>query len=265
MWEDLDQKRIYMLREIGHISASGVIYPASDPRTIFVEFRGGRYPVRAFQNSLNCLGGNWIGDDAKNDHSPRDTFLREIGAELSFEKTPQSRDELVALNLLEQGASYRATACIKCPAKDDREKLAMVKAAIVQYARHFGDNIQRISRSVFDRADPDNTRPDMTYLNSFFAVPLPVVEWQMLAELQAAFGNLSNESTSIITTVGEVVERKRLCAWSYDRILQTFWGEHHISEARNMPLVPGIEIEWLIDGNHAYEDYLKRFASVRHP
>jgi hypothetical protein len=254
-----------MKRKIRHISASGVIYKESNPREIFVEFRGTGYPVPAFQNSTCCLGGNWIGSDAAQDQQPLDTFLREIEAELSFEKPVQAQSELVQLGILDAVSHYRVKPCTKEPTSEDEGKLAALKAAIAKHVYYFGDTIQHIPEIVFARADPKNTRRGMVYLNVFFEVPLPTADWQALVELQEKFGNLSNESTTVITTVQKLLTDRQPCAWSYDYILKRFFMERGAFEARGMRLVPDIEVAWRLRGNHSYAKYLEHFDIEFHP
>lgn len=242
-----------------------VFYQASSPGNIFVEVKDGGYPVAVFRNHICCIGGNWIGEDAKSDLGPRDTLIREIGAELSFEKPVQDTLESHLLGDVATVVNYVAVPCAKEPTDSDRAQLQELKLLVSTAAVHVGDNICSIGKEVFDRADPGNTKGDHVGMNSFFAVPLSDRRWRTLVGLQDVFGNLSNESLTHVTSLGQIVAKQERFSWGYDQIVQNFFLTQGLQKAREMSLVPGVTVEFLGASPGTYEEYLQRYDIARHP
>jgi hypothetical protein len=252
------------LIKVNNVSGSGILYPTSDPSEIFITAKDGGYPIDAFRNHLCASGGNWIGESARGDTSPRETFVREFHEEFSFDKPMQSAEEAIAVGIATEAVSYRSIPCIKDPSEQDIRDLQQIKLLVSRKAYHVADNIQRVPRIVFDRADAANQRGDMVSLNSFYAVPLEDDEWETLERLQREFGNLSNESISLVTTLSEIVERRTPFSWGYDQIVREFFLLHGFVEANEMYLVPDITVE-RIDPVGTYADILTRFEVARRP
>ncbi len=249
---------------VGNISAAGIIYKESDPSQIFVETKDSGYPVKVFRNCICLIGGNYIGDGAKSDQNPCDTFLRESDEELSFEKKLITQEEYEKIGIF-GGKAYHAAACKKEPATYDVFDLCDLKAAIRERARHFVDSIQHVPKSVFASADQTSKRDDLTGLNSCWAVPLDDDTWETLFDLQDNFGNLSNESISFLTSLNEILTSNIRCSWGYDRILQKFFLEHGLAEAENMAMVPGVEVKFLGEAMPSYGHYFQKFRVANHP
>lgn len=251
--------------KVNNISASGIIYKKSDPRQVFVETKDGGYPIKVFRNCVCLIGGNLIGEQSKSDRGPRDTFVREVGEELSFEKPLMSTEELGKLGVAAGDRSYRAAACKHEPTKTDIAALQELKSAISENAVHFADNIQYVPKRVLDSADPENKRGDVKGLNSCWTVPLDDRMWEILVGLQNSFGNLSNESISLVTSLEEIITNGIKCSWGYDQHLQRFFLEQGIAEAKNMELFPGPEVTWLGANLASYGHYFRAFTVAKHP
>jgi hypothetical protein len=230
-----------------------------------IEIKTLDYPVKTFAGTLCAIGGNWIGDKAADDRDPRGTFLREACEELSFEKPLVNTAEMEALGL-SRLTTYQVMACKAKPEVRDMAALDGIKQAIRERARHVVDSIQYVPKSVFDRHDPENKRGDVKTLNSFFAVALDDPQWKDLVRLQETFGNLSNESVSFLTSINQLIETRAKISWGYDRILQYFFFQQGCAAAKDMHLIPGVEVQFLPGGMlPSYFRYMREFNVARHP
>lgn len=252
-------------RSVNGISAVGIIYLDSDPSKIFSDMKDGTYPRKAFRMKLLCLGGNWIGDAAKADPSPIHTFCREVHEELSFSKPISSTLELaklfadhVAENYVVEGKDVPIT-------EDDRFDLATVKAEIRGRAEPFGDFYQFVPRVIFDRADSNNKAGDYQGLCSVYTAAISLQTWEKLCRIQEKFGNLSNESITVVTSLDEIVRTGWQTAWGHDRILKEFFLSKGLKTAQNFPLIPDIQVERLGMPLASYNEYLAAYDVAKHP
>lgn len=256
---------------VNNMSAVGIIYNATNPLQIFIEAKTSDYPVKAFAGMLLCIGGNYMGTNAKDDKNPHDTYVREIHEELSFDKPAQRTTELSDL-VGTRTIAYTVPGTKIEPADQDVLELNTIKAYITEYARWFGDYVQFVPRAIFDVADPNSKREDLYGHCSVFTTKLPQPYWQALVRLQQKFGNLSNESVTIMTSLQEIVDTGWNMAWGQDRVLQEFFRtafcpNQDLHPADNLPLISGITMTRQ-DRNAmlpSYQDYLSRYDVAKLP
>ncbi|MDD2731748.1 MAG: hypothetical protein PHI53_00970 [Candidatus Pacebacteria bacterium] len=254
-----------MKKRIANISSVGIIFRAANPAEIFIEVKDDTHPIKLVRRQLCPIGGNWIGDNAKNDRDTFDTFKREVEEEISFDRP--IRDS-VELNLL--GAS-EANAFVPAPASDikaqpeDSETLSQIKKVIFSSAAAFGDFLNTVTRAALYAADPDNEREGFTTLASYWMVSLREDIWKDLRRLQKRFKNLSNESITLFTSLGQIICNNIKVAFAHDRVLQRFFLAHGLRGADNMPLVPGLKSEGVGMPLQSYQEYLKRYEVAKKP
>ncbi|MBI2033581.1 MAG: hypothetical protein HYT13_00570 [Candidatus Liptonbacteria bacterium] len=249
-----------------NISAVGIIYRETNPRQLFMEMKDGGYPRKAFRWKGLCIGGNWIGEQAKSDLNPRDTFCREVEEELCLDKSIASTaefqkladDSVAARDYVVEKADLQIT-------DQDRSMLTKVKSAIKGSVKPFCDYHQYVPRVVFDRADPENKAGDCNGLVSVYEVGLPEPIWGTLATLQERFGNLSNESITAIASLDEILKTRQEIAWGQDRILKEFFLRAGFPEAEDFPLIPDIVVKPLGPPMASYSEYLERYEVQKRP
>ena len=249
---------------VNHIAAVGVIHRAQDPREIFTEMKDRGHPMPMARGRLCCIGGNWIGPDAKGDRGPRGTFTRAMEQEISFDRPVRSATgrELLGLAKDEHFAPTPISG-IQVTANDEAH-LCMLKQGITELAQPFGDFVTTISTSVLDAADPGNTREGFSFLGSYFAVPLPEDVWSVMLALQEKFGNLSNSSMSLVTSLDQIIATNT--RWfAHDRVMQQFFREMGFVAAEQLPLVPGISSVRVGIPLDTYAEYLDRYDVAKMP
>jgi len=197
-------------------------------------------------------GGNWLGDEAKSDHSPISTLRRELKEELRFARQLQTEVDRKAL-LSESDATkwFR-------PLREqninplDEALLAYVTSVIQDSLELFGDFLISVSTEGF-LAGCGKKKPPVRVLCSYHTTLLKDNVWQELAELQNNFGNISTESMSLITSLPEIVARSLRVGWGHDQVLRNCWLGFGFPEADDMKIVPGIDVRFL---GHPYRSYI---------
>lgn len=251
---------------VSNICGVGIIYKQSNPEHIFLEVKDDGYPQKVMQRKMCLIGGNWIGEAARSDVSPEHTFGRELQEELSFERPIRTSLELVQLGVADMQTFPAIPAPEKTPDSVERVRLEYVKSKILYCATHFANFILTVPKSVLDSADPENKREGYTALASYFTCGLDDKTWDMLCELHEKFGNLSNESITLVTSLGEIIETGRMCAFGHDRPLQAFFLQQGLPDALSLPLLPGVSAVWVGEAHPThYEEYLKRYDVVKKP
>lgn len=250
--------------EVNHIAAVGILFPASNPRRIFIEVKDDGYPIKVFRRNLCPIGGNWVGEHAKADRNTRDTFLREFGEELSLERAISSTlklDMLLGVKV-EEYLTPRNDVVV-----DDRDiaALAELKNYVASLSQSYADFVHFVPKTVFDSADPENKRGDVRLVSSYFFTPLDDEIWLELERLQYKFGNISNESITLLADVDDIVETGAKICWGHDRALQRFWLDFGVKTAKNLPMVPGIESHYIGRPLRSYDEYLQRFDVLKRP
>ena len=251
---------------ITNISAVGLIHRESDPSRIYIDFKDDGLPVKAFRRTLCPVGGNWIGEGAKADADPLATFRRELLEELSFEKVERSSEEYVDLGIadLEVFGAVGGFSGAEVTAEDHAD-LAHLKRTISESAAPFGDYLTEIPKSVLDAADPENKRNGFTVLVSYYRVGLSDEDWTKLERLQRKFGNLSNESISVILSLAEIVEKGIKCAFAHDIALRDFFRSRDCKGADGLPIYDGTHAERVHDPLGSYAEYLERYDVAKTP
>lgn len=250
---------------INNISGVGIAYRNSDPSQVFIEIKDGGHPIPLVRGQLCFIGSNWIGEAARLDVNPFFTFKREFREELSFEKPLRSTEELVKLGLADFIRLDRPeNSTTGEPTIANQIVLRALKEA-AQAALPFGDYLNTVTAEAMTAADPQNKRGGFTTLASYYLVPVLEPLWNELTRLQNKFGNLSNESITLITSLGEIVERKLCAAFGHDRVLQEFFLSAGLKRAREMALVPHITSVPAHRPFPTYNDYLAIYDVAKRP
>ncbi len=253
-------------RSVTNIASVGIIYRKSDPREIFIEVKDDGHPIKLVRRQLCVIGGNWIGDGAKQDRGPLDTFRRELEEELSFDRPLKTGGDLQALGLLAEAEIFAPSPePTKKVSVDDRTQLKYLKAVISESAVPFGAFTNTITKVAMDTVDPENKRDNFIVLACYWTVPLAEPEWQKLRDLQQRFGNLSNESITLLTSLDEIIATGVKTSFAHDRVLQRFFLAMGFSEAKNLPLVEGLESVFEGPVLASYEDYLEQYEIAKRP
>lgn len=252
-------------QRINNIASVGIIVRKANPSQIFIEVKDDGYPMKAFRRTLCPIGGNWIGEASRHDISPLYTFYRELKEELSLEKRTASTLELKLLGLTPEDNFYNTPRTEQIVTADERQILEDLKQIIIENCVPFGDYINAIPKKVLDQADPKNERDGFTALVSYWIIVLDEKYWRDLAILQDKFGNLSNESITIITTLEEIVETGVKTAFGHDRPLQQFFLCYGLEQAKSFPLVDGISSQEVGKPMASYQDYLIKYEVAKKP
>ncbi len=254
-----------MKRRITNISAVGIIYPEYDPSQIFIEMKDDGHPIKLVRHQLCPIGGNWIGDAAKNDRNPLATFRRELHEELSFDHPMRNSVELAQMGMA-KAASFAPTPSNEVtPTVVDIFLLNQLKETIRDSARPFGDYLNTVPREALDAADPANKRDGFTSLASYWTVGLNELAWDRLCKLQKKFGNLSNESITMVTSLDEILRTNTKTAFGHDRVLRQFWLNMEFHQAAQLPLVPGLESVPQGRPLNSYDEYLQLYDVAKMP
>lgn len=215
-----------MKTPVNNISATAIIYCAHNPSKIFIERKTDDYPVKVFAGMLCLPGGNWVGPAAKADANPLQTLKRELDEELRLAVSEAKKDEMAALGF-KAGADGRDLQKDTQATTDDIERFAMVKEAMLSAITPFMDALITVPKTIFDSADPENRRGDTTVLASYFTIGLQKTDWDELVRLQEKYGNLSNESETLIVTYKEMINTKDMkVSWGHDYAMLKFFEQY---------------------------------------
>ena len=99
----------------------------------------------------------------------------------------------------------------------------------------------------------------------YWVVSLAEIHWQMLKRLQNKFNNLSCESTTIITSLSDIIAADTKTAFGHDRVLQRFFLAMGFAEAKYLPLQDHHEARFIGTTLPSYEDYLAKFSVMKKP
>ncbi|HEY4510354.1 MAG TPA: hypothetical protein VJJ73_00775, partial [Candidatus Paceibacterota bacterium] len=245
-----------------NISSVGIIYRGESPDEIFIEVKDDEHPIVYARRKLCFIGGNWIGEGAKSDRGPLDTFKRELREELSFDRPIRSSVELRLLGMATGTEEFKPSPQSTQPTELDRHQLENLKLVICRGIAPFGTFLNTVPKKVLDAADPENKREGFTTLACYWVCALDEVRWRSLCLLQKKFGNLSNESLTLITTLHEIIESGTRM-YGHDLALKNFFIAMGFPEARK--IVNYIECEEVGTALATYEDYLERYEVVKRP
>ena len=253
-------------RSINNIAGVGIIFREQNPREVFLEMKDEEYSVILFRDTLSLIGGNWSGANAQFDSNPLETYRREEDEELTFIRDARSTAELRELGLSSATTSVKPTPIAPVEVMEfDKLDLHEIKQTISRYCCPFIATANTITKEAMDRADPGNTKQTFTSLVCYFATSLREEIWKNLERLQSTFGNLSNESVTLITSVDEMIARGTKGAFGHDQVLKKFWLAMGIPEAKNLPITEGVEVEDVGTALASYSDYLDRYNIANKP
>lgn len=251
---------------ITNIAGVGIIYEEAYPANIFIGRKDKTHQIMLGRDQLCPIGGNWIGETAKGDLNPLETFRRELREEISFDRPIRSSKELAQMGMAE-AKTFAPTPIGGIEiTEEDREDLAKLKDVITRSATPFGDYLNTVPKAALDAADPTNKRDGFTTLASYYMVPLNNRNWERLEDLQHKFGNLSNESATLIVDLGTIVARNMKIAFAHDRVLKEFWIQMGFKpKAERLPLVPGLDSQLMSMPLSTYAAYLERYDVAKKP
>jgi hypothetical protein len=255
------------MRQISNHSSVAIIYRLVDPSQIFIEMKDDGHPIRLVRRQLCPIGGNWIGKGAKWDSGPQATVLREVTMEeLSFDHPSRDSVELVELG-------HTTDTVFTAPTKrtdmevsqEDKADMDTLKSVIQNSLTPFADFLDTVSKDAMDSVDPANKREGFTVLSSYFTVGLDEEIWAKLVCLQEKFGNLSNESVTLITSLSKIIESNTYTAFGHDRPLQMFFASHGLADAAKLPLAEGVNSLFIGAPRSSYADYAGDFTAAKKP
>ena len=151
------------------------------------------------------------------------------------------------------------------PSGEEVKILAEFKEYAASFCCPFGDFIHAIPTEIIRKAEPESKRDGFKPLVSYWLVPLPEKLWQKLTYLQQKFGNLSNESITVITSLEEIIASGMKTAFGHDRVLQKFFLSFGFQEARHLPILDGIESRNVGNTLASYADYTQKYEILRKP
>lgn len=208
------------MNTINNFSAVAVIGNADNSDEILVEVKDDSHPLRLVQRQICPIGGNWIGTAAASDQL--------------FDPTPIDR----------------------AATDDDKTTLANIVDEICRRLTPFAIALNTTETEAIRAADPASTREGFTTLCVYFAALLPAEVWAQLMALQRVFGNLSNESLTVATSLSEMEALGRHCCFGHDFGLAKY-GEQFAGYRPNIPSVTGVLSEGVhydtlrLDANYA--------------
>lgn len=251
---------------VNNICGVGIIYRSANPSEIFIEVKDDGYPQKLMRRKLCPIGGNWIGERAKQDNNPHGTYARELGEELTFERPIRDSVELSLLGQAEVETFNPAPAPQEIPTEAERMLLQNIKMQFINNALPFADFVNTVSKAALDSADPENKRDGYAALASYYMSGISEETWLALLKLQKRFGNLSNESITLITSLNEIVRTGAKTAFGHDRALKAFFLRMGLEDAMNFPLLgEGVDGVWAGRPLPDYDEYLKRYDVLKKP
>jgi hypothetical protein len=252
---------------INNISACGIIYRKKNPSQIFIEIKDDGHPLALVRRQLCPIGGNWIGTHAKSDRNPTWTYRREIAEELSFSHPIRDAAELTLLGY--PGLDGKLFAPTKSNdvevSLDDSKVLEHLKLLCGYSALPFGDYVNTVTLAAKQSADPNATGGDAVNLSSYFKVALEEDDWELLTGLQKKYGNLSNESITLITSLDEILESRQQIAFAHDAALRDFFLRQGLRQAVDMPHVEGTSGTFVGMPMGSYDKYKAIYEIAKMP
>lgn len=248
--------------KVSHIAAVGIIFTPDFPFRVFVERKTDDYPVKVFAGTLCLPGGNWVGEAAKTDASPSETLRRELMEEFHIAASETGADEMVSLGL-NAGTDGRDLQKGTQAAAGDIECFDSVVESMLSAITPFMDALITVPKTLFDSADPENKRGDTTFLVSYFTIPVEWPEWSELNRLQNKYGNLSNESETLMITFDEICRDKTKVSWGHDCALDAFCRKY-VAKA-GIPLLEGIQWQDMGAPLSSYDEYKEKYEIVKQP
>lgn len=223
-----EQKKV----PINNIAAVVLVYPASDPRRVFIQRKDDGLPNDFGQKRALCpFGGNWWGPEAASDQGPLDTVLREI------------REEWRVM-----------------PANTITPEIERVLAAVTRVIVPWRAALVTTSAEALG-----NGKPGFITLGHYFTAGLADEEWELLARLQEQHGRLSNEGNSTIVSVDDIVGRQLRVAYNHGPALRDFFLGNGFEQAQGMYLYPSDEEPTVVDFCNTFKQILDRYMVAKLP
>ncbi len=252
---------------INNISACGIIYRKKNPSQIFIEIKDDGHPLALVRRQLCPIGGNWIGPNAKSDRNPTWTYRREVAEELSFLHPIRNATELTLLGYqgLEGSLFAPAKSADMEASPEDIKVLEHLKYLFGYSALPLGDYINTVTMTAKLSADQNSKGGDSINLSSYFKVSVEEGDWELLTGLQKKYGNLSNESITLITSLDEVLETEQKTAFAHDAALQDFFLRQGLRQAVDMPHVEGTSGTFVGMPMGSYDKYKAIYEIAKMP
>jgi hypothetical protein len=251
--------------KITNISSVALPFRQANPAEVFLEIKDKTHPLVLVRGGLCLIGGNWIGQVAVNDQNPLGTLRRELVEELTLQGKNVSTSELVDLGLTDRSERYASPRSDARPSQADEVMLMEVISTITEGLVPFGSYINTTTRQAILAADPDSTREGLTTLSCYWPVPMGEEQWRNLVHLQGTYGNLSNESISLIISLDEIIERGISGAFAHEQPLQAFFLAMGLARAREVRIVPGQTSVFVGPPLATYLEYLEQYDIVKLP
>ncbi len=245
--------------------AVALIYWDRNPRNLFIEVKDDGHPMKLVRRQLCPIGGNWIGPAALADRSPRDTCVRELLEELSFERPLRSSLELGLLGHLAEGDFAPTPEPTIAPDPAAVGLLADLKGIITSRLEPVVATINTVTTEALRRADPEYPKEGFTFLANYFGCPLGDDEWIRLAELQRTYGNLSNESVTLTVRLEQILAQGTKLAFGHDVGLRTLLLGLGVHEASRIATVNGVSYDVVGMPAASYEEVLAAYDVARRP
>ncbi|PIR87669.1 MAG: hypothetical protein COU10_03295 [Candidatus Harrisonbacteria bacterium CG10_big_fil_rev_8_21_14_0_10_45_28] len=224
-------------KTVDNVASTVIIVREENPFQLFAELKDSSHPRPLVRGALCTPGGNWV-HDARFDSGPRDTHIREIWEEFTFNRLPRDQQELAALGLSEDACGFQAATQLAAePTPKDRATLAQIRNFVAFQATPWMARINTITEEAWASADPDNKKPTMSFWVNYFVVKLPEELWLGLMALQEHFGNLSAECISYVTNAEKMAKTSLRGAFCHDFALEAFWKENGF--CKNLTHIPG--------------------------
>ena len=255
------------MKKITNISSVVIPFRRIDPSQIFVEIKDKSHPLVLVRGGLCPIGGNWIGANAVGDESPLYTVRREVTEEMTVAKDRKavSTQELVELGLAETAAEYVTTGSAQTDEAADRARLEYVVGTIAASMCPFGSYLNTVTSEAIQGAEPGSKREGFTTLACYWVAPLDEKSWEVLTQLQAKFGNLSNESVSMVTSLGEILQKNLSGAFAHEQVLRDFFESFGLTEAKKIRIVGGQTSEFAGPILGSYANYLEKYDIEKKP
>jgi len=237
---------------------------AEDPGQFFIELKDDGYPMKVFCRHMCPIGGNWIGKLAIFDNNPLGTLRREMNEELCLEKPVASTLELKLLGQITEVNTYKMPKSKYIPTEEENKHFIMLKQIIADSCAPFGDYLVTVPDEVLNK-DPQNKIKGYRYISSYWVAVLREKDWIKLSNFQSKFGNLSNESLTLITSLNEVIKTGTKFAFGHDTAVRDIFLAFGLEEAKQLPMVDGTYAERVGSTMCTYTEYQKKYDVLRTP
>jgi hypothetical protein len=236
--------------KVRSLSAVGIIYLVSDPSRVLVNMNPGGTTPRAFQWTLNLLGGEWSGRLAQADANPLSTFRRSVEADLGI-------------------TFKRAEASLH--GKDDggftREQSSMFlnfRKAVVAKAVPWRDYLVSIDEAVLGTV-PGGHEPPYDALVSYHLVGIEESEWHYLTQTLERFRNVSRSGFAHTATYSDIIARGQVFGFGHETAMADFWSEYGHFDAGHLKRMLPMAAQQLGRPLSTYKEYVSAYDFAVRP